>query len=89
MLHINLNKIAGNHVEQSSLTDNYNQYHRRSLVDEKVLKLSLISKHNNRLTQQWLSAIRKPSRGDRCVKISHDFSKQHLPSSLTTVAQLH
>ncbi|MBE9210326.1 hypothetical protein IQ244_28260 [Nostoc sp. LEGE 06077] len=57
MLHINLNKIAGNYVEQSSFTDNFYQYQKRSLVAEKVLKLLFIPKHNHRLTLQWLSAV--------------------------------
>jgi len=67
MLHINLKKIAGNYVEQSLFTDNLNQYQRRSLVDEKVLKLIHRRKQNHRLPRQWLSAIWNTSWGDRCV----------------------
>ncbi|ALF54817.1 hypothetical protein ACX27_21465 [Nostoc piscinale CENA21] len=61
MLQINLKKIAGNHVEQSSFTANYHQYYKRSLVDEKALKSRFSPKHNHRLTLQWLSACRNTS----------------------------
>jgi hypothetical protein len=89
MLHLNLNKIAGNHVEQSFFTDNSNQYQLRSLTDEKIPALILKIKQNHTATMHLLSGSGNKKSGDRCVKISHHHSKQHLLSSLTTVAQLH
>jgi len=89
MLHINLNKIAGNHVEQSLFTDNSNQYQLRSLTDEKIPPLILKIKHKPIATMHSLSGDKNIKSGDRCVKISHHPCKQHLLSSLTTVAQLH
>lgn len=89
MLQINLNKIAGNHVEQSLFTDNSNQYQLRSLADDKIPALILKIKQNHKATMYWLSNGGKANSGDRGVKISHHYSKQHLLASLTTVAQLH
>ncbi|MBE9007623.1 hypothetical protein IQ259_21795 [Fortiea sp. LEGE XX443] len=89
MLHINLNKIAGNHVEQSSFTDNLNQYQLRSPADKKLPKLILRQQQNHTVVIQRLSSGRNKNSGDRCVKISHHLCKQHLPLSLTTIAQLH
>ncbi|MBD2436122.1 hypothetical protein [Nostoc sp. FACHB-110] len=89
MLHINLNKIAGNHVEQSFLTDNLNQYQLRSLTDEKIPSLILQIKHNHIVTMHRLSDNQPENLGEQCIKISCQPNKKHLLSSLTTVAQLH
>jgi hypothetical protein len=89
MLHINLNKIAGNHVEQSSLTDNLNQYQLRSLTDKKTPQLIFKIRHKQTKPLHWPARGRKANASDRCVKISHHRSKQHLLTLLTTVAQLH
>ncbi|MBD2445897.1 hypothetical protein H6G76_01755 [Nostoc sp. FACHB-152] len=89
MLHINLNQIAGNHVGQSSFTDNSNQYQLRSLTDDKTPQLCLKIEQHHRETMQYFSEDGQTNSGDRCVKISHQFSKQHLITLLTRVAQLH
>lgn len=89
MLHINLNKIAGNHVEQSSFTDNLNQYQLRSLTDEKTPQLIFKIKDKQTKPLHWLAGSRQVKSSDRCVKISHHRNKQHLITLLTTVAQLH
>lgn len=89
MLHINLNQIAGNHVEQSVFTDNSNQYQLRSLTDDKTPQLCIKIKQRNRETMHYFSEDGQTSSGDRCVKISYQCSKQHLTTLLTRVAQLH